>query len=103
MSAITKPRTRILAAIGSLFSSGIDVEINDSELPKELDAVLKSLAIKEKEVEQAITGNISNNSKKGGIRKKYVTSEVTSSKEMTPEKLEEMIKTLKDSKEIGDK
>ena len=70
MSAITKPRTNIFAAIGSLFSSGIDVEENeDIKLPEELSDALKSLANKEAKVEQAI--NVDNkSSKKGGFGKK---------------------------------
>ena len=70
MSAITKPRTNIFAAIGSLFSSGIDIEVNeDIKLPEELNDALKALANKEANVEQAI--NVDNkSSKKGGFGKK---------------------------------
>lgn len=70
MSAITKPRTNIFAAIGSLFSSGIDIEVNeDIKLPEELNDALKALANKEANVEQAI--NVANNSsKRGGFAKK---------------------------------
>lgn len=70
MSTITKPRTSIFAAIGSLFSSGIDVEGNEEiKLPTELSDVLKSLSSKEASVEQAI--NVANtSSKKGGFGKK---------------------------------
>ena len=103
MSAITKPRTSIFAAIGSLFSSGIDIENEETvKLDQELLDVLSSLASKEANVEQAINANGSNNSKKGGIRKKYVTPEIKSIKEMTSENLEKMIETLRD-KEIDDK
>ena len=70
MSTITKSRTNIFAAIGSLFSSGIDVEsIDETELPEELNDVLESLSNKERNVEQAI--NVaSNSSKRGGFAKK---------------------------------
>ena len=70
MSTITKPRTNIFTAIGSLFSSGIDVEGNEEiKLPTELSDVLKSLSSKEASVEQAI--NVANtSSKKGGFGKK---------------------------------
>ena len=70
MSTITKPRTNIFAAIGSLFSSGIDVEENeDIKLPEELSDALKSLANKEAKVEETI--NVaSNSSKRGGFAKK---------------------------------
>ena len=70
MSTITKTRTNIFAAIGSLFSSGIDVEGNEEiKLPTELSDVLKSLSSKETSVEQAI--NVANSSsKKGGFGKK---------------------------------
>ena len=70
MSAISKPRTNIFAAIGSLFSSGIDVEENeDIKLPEELSDALKSLANKEAKVEETI--NVaSNSSKRGGFAKK---------------------------------
>ena len=70
MSTITKTRTNIFAAIGSLFSSGIDVEGNEEiKLPTELSDVLKSLSSKETSVEQAI--NVANSSsKKGGFAKK---------------------------------
>lgn len=70
MSAITKPRTNIFAAIGSLFSSGIDIEgSEDIKLSEELTDALKALSNKEKNVEQAI--NVANNSsKRGGFGKK---------------------------------
>ena len=70
MSTITKPRTSIFAAIGSLFSSGIDIGNEETvKLDQELLDVLSSLASKEANVEQAI--NVANSSsKKGGFGKK---------------------------------
>ena len=104
MSTITKSRTSIWTVFVSLFSSGIDIEgIEDEKLPEELNDALKGLSDKEKNVEQAINVNGVNNSKKGGIRKKYVTSEIKPIKEMTAENLEKMIETLSNDKEIGDK
>ena len=70
MSTITKSRTNIFAAIGSLFSSGIDIEVNeDIKLPEELSAALKALSNEEANVEQAITVD-NKSSKKGGFGKK---------------------------------
>ena len=71
MSTITKTRTNnIFAAIGSLFSSGIDVEGNEEiKLSDDLEAVLRSLSSKEKDVEQPINA-VNNSSKKGGFGKK---------------------------------
>lgn len=105
MSTITKPRTSFISLFKSLFSSEIDVvETNNAELPKELDEVWKGLDnTAKKTVEEPITSNTSNSSKKGGIRKKYVTPEIKHIKEMTQENLDKMIETLKDDKEIGDK
>ena len=73
MSVETNLRTnsvmKLVEAFGSLFSSGIDVEsIDETELPEELNDVLKSLSNKERNVEQAI--NVaSNSSKRGGFAK----------------------------------
>ena len=70
MSTITKPRTNIFAAIGSLFSSGIDVDgIEEEKLSDDLAAVLRSLSTKEKDVEQPINA-VNASSKKGGFGKK---------------------------------
>ena len=71
MSAITKSRTNFISVFKSLFSSGIDVEIIDEDkLPKELEDILRTVDSKGKKVEQPITANVSNNSKKGGFGKK---------------------------------
>ena len=70
MNTVTKPRTNIFTAIGSLFSSGIDIEDSEAiKLPEELSDALKALANKEANVELAI--NVDNKpSKKGGFGKK---------------------------------
>ena len=71
MSTITKPRTnsvkKFFEAFGSIFGSGIDIEVNEEKLPEELNAALKALANKEANVEQAINVD---SSKKGGLKKK---------------------------------
>ena len=70
MSTITKTITNIFTDIGSLFSSGIDVDgIEEEKLSDDLAAVLRSLSTKEKDVEQPINA-VNNSSKKGGFGKR---------------------------------
>ena len=104
MNATAKSRTSLISLFKSLFSSEIDIEENeDIKLPEELNKVWEGLDNTAKNiVAEPITSNTSNNSKKGGIRKKYVTPEIKTIKEMSTEKLEKMIETLNKDKEIGD-
>lgn len=66
MSAITKSRTNIFAALGSLFSSGEDIiEYNEDDLTPDLKKVVNS--INTRDVESCV---VNNSSKKGGFGKK---------------------------------
>ena len=63
MSSITKSRTNIFAALGSLFSSGEDIiEYNEDDLTPDLRKVVNS--IDTRDVEACV---VNNSSKKGGF------------------------------------
>ena len=90
-------KNNILTALAGVFSTGPDTEYDDSQeilmFHPALIEVLNNLVNKEKKVEEAV--NVTGGSKKGknGIRKKYEAPTIEV-EEMSPEKLEKMIKTL---------
>ena len=106
MSSETKARINLFAPFMQIFASGIDVErIDENEFNDEqrksqakADELMKGSA----EPLNVTGGNNRSNRAKLNKTYKAEVKDVSSNKEMSPENLEKMIKTLGKDKEIGD-